>query len=58
MEPGSILADRYRVGETLGKRLGGHNVDYAQFDTSAPMDAALFKFLGARSKFERARKVG
>jgi uncharacterized protein (DUF58 family) len=44
--------------ETLGKRLGGHNVDYAQFDTSAPMDNALFKFLGARRKFERARKVG
>jgi uncharacterized protein (DUF58 family) len=44
--------------ETLGKRLGGHNVDYAQFDTSQPMDRALFKFLGARRKFERARKVG
>ena len=44
--------------ETLAKRLGGHNVDYAQFDTSAPMDNALFKFLGARRKFERARKVG
>ena len=44
--------------ETLGKRLGGHNVDYAQFDTSAPMDNALFKFLGARRKFDRARKVG
>ena len=44
--------------ETLGKRLGGHNVDFAQFDTTAPMDNALFKFLGARRKFERARKVG
>lgn len=44
--------------ETLGKRLAGHNVDYAQFDTSTPMDSALFKFLGARRKFERARKVG
>ena len=44
--------------ETLGRRLGGHNVDYAQFDTSQPMDRALFKFLGARRKFERARKVG
>jgi uncharacterized protein (DUF58 family) len=44
--------------ETLSKRLGGHNVDYAQFDTSQPMDRALFKFLGARRKFERARRVG
>jgi uncharacterized protein (DUF58 family) len=44
--------------ETLGRRLGGHNVDYAQFDTSQPMDGALFKFLGARNRFERARRVG
>jgi len=44
--------------ETLGRRLGGHNVDYAQFDTSQPMDRALFKFLGARNRFARARKVG
>jgi uncharacterized protein (DUF58 family) len=44
--------------ETLGRRLGGHGVDYAQFDTSQPMDRALFKFLGARNRFARARKVG
>ena len=44
--------------ETLGRRLGGHRVDYAQFDTSQPMDRALFKFLGARNRFARARKVG
>ena len=44
--------------ETLGRRLGGHSVDYGQFDTSQPMDRALFKFLGARNRFERARKVG
>ena len=44
--------------ETLGRRLGGHSVDYALFDTSQPMDRALYKFLGARTKFERARKVG
>jgi uncharacterized protein (DUF58 family) len=44
--------------ETLGRRLGGHNVDYALFDTSQPMDKALFRFLGARTKFDRARKVG
>jgi uncharacterized protein (DUF58 family) len=44
--------------ETLGRRLGGHRVDYAQFDTSQPMDRALFRFLGARNRFERARRVG
>ncbi len=44
--------------DTLGRRLGSHNVDYGQFDTSQPMDRALFKFLGARNRFERARKVG
>lgn len=43
---------------TLARRLGGHGVDYAQFDTSQPMDKALFAFLGARRRFERARKVG
>lgn len=57
------LRDEYRkvmAGhiDALARRLGGHNVDYAQFDTSAPMDNALFKFLGARRRFERARKVG
>jgi uncharacterized protein (DUF58 family) len=44
--------------QTLSKRLGGQNVDYAMFDTGQPMDKALFRYLGARSKFERARKVG
>lgn len=44
--------------ETLAKRLGGQGVDYAQFDTSQPMDRALFTYLGARRRFERARKVG
>ena len=43
---------------TLAKRLGGHGVDYALFDTSQPMDKALFRYLGARQKLERARKVG
>ena len=44
--------------DTLSRRLGGHGVDYAQFDTSQPMDRALFRFLGARRRFERARRVG
>ena len=43
---------------TLAKALGGNGVDYAQFDTSEPMDRALFTFLNARRRFERARKVG
>ena len=43
---------------TLERRLGGQNIDYARFDTSTPMDRALFRFLGARRRFERARKVG
>ena len=43
---------------TLGKRLVGQGVDYAHFDTSEPMDKALFKYLGARSSIERAQKVG
>jgi uncharacterized protein (DUF58 family) len=44
--------------ETLARRLGGQNVDYAQFDTDEPMDRALFKFLSARKSLDRARKVG
>jgi len=43
---------------TLSRRLGGQGVDYAQFDTSQPMDRALFRYLGARRRFERARRVG
>jgi uncharacterized protein (DUF58 family) len=43
---------------TLARRLGGQGVDYAQFDTSQPMDRALFSYLGARRRFERSRKVG
>jgi len=57
------LRDEYRAVvathiATLGKSLGGSGVDYAQFDTSEPMDRALFSFLNARRRFERARKVG
>jgi uncharacterized protein (DUF58 family) len=44
--------------DTLARRLGGQGVDYAQFDTSQPMDRALFSYLGARRRFERSRKVG
>lgn len=57
------LRDEYRDlvtahVQTLARRLGGQNVDYALFDTSAPMDKALFRYLGLRQKLERARKVG
>ena len=57
------LRDDYRdlVGEhiaTLSRQLAGQGVDYAQFDTSQPMDRALFRYLGARRRFERSRKVG
>jgi uncharacterized protein (DUF58 family) len=44
--------------DTLGKRLVGQGVDYSHFDTSQPMDKALFAYLGARSRIERAQKVG
>jgi uncharacterized protein (DUF58 family) len=43
---------------TLGKRLAGQGVDYAHFDTSQPMDKALFAYLGARSSLERTQRVG
>jgi len=57
------LRDEYRAVvathiTTLAKSLGGSGVDYAQFDTNEPMDRALFSFLNARRRFERARKVG
>jgi uncharacterized protein (DUF58 family) len=57
------LRDDYRAlmaqhVASLGRRLTGQGVDYALFDTSQPMDKALFRYLGARRKFDRARKVG
>ena len=57
------LRDEYRTLvarhiETLARRLAGQGVDYSLFDTSQPMDRALFRYLGARRKLERARKVG
>ena len=57
------LRDDYRAlvrnhMATLARRLGGQGVDYAHFDTSLSMDRALFRYLGARRRFERARKVG
>ena len=43
---------------TLDRRLTGQGVDFAHFDTRQPMDKALFRYLAARSRFERARMVG
>lgn len=43
---------------TLSRRLGGQNVDYAQFTTDTPMDRALFRYLASRKSFDRARRVG
>lgn len=33
--------------------LAGQRADYALFDTSAPLDAALYQYLGMRQRFER-----
>jgi hypothetical protein len=39
----------------LSKRIGETRADYAMFDTSKPLDRALFTFLTARQKFTRVR---
>jgi hypothetical protein len=35
--------------------MGESRADYAVFDTSKPLDRALFAFLGARQRFTRVR---
>jgi uncharacterized protein (DUF58 family) len=40
---------------SLGRLLGEHRVDYALFDTSQPLDHALFKFLAARQRMRQTR---
>jgi uncharacterized protein (DUF58 family) len=40
---------------TLAKRMGESRADYSVFDTSKPLDRALFAFLGARQRFNRVR---
>jgi hypothetical protein len=40
---------------TLARRIGETRADYAMFDTSKPLDQALFKYLAARVKFSRVR---
>lgn len=43
---------------TLDRRLTGQGVDFSHFDTRQPMDKALFRYLAARSRFERSRMAG
>lgn len=39
----------------LSKRIGESRADYAMFDTSKPLDLALFAYLAARQRFNRVR---
>lgn len=39
----------------LGRRIGGARADYSVFDTSKPLDKALFAYLAARQRFNRVR---
>jgi uncharacterized protein (DUF58 family) len=57
--PASMRA-RYRemIGEhiaTLTRRFTENRVDYAMFDTSTPLDYALFAFLSSRERLSRVR---
>src|SRR5947209_1338149 len=40
---------------SLSRVLGENRVDYAMFDTSKPLDHALFRFLSAREKMRQTR---
>jgi uncharacterized protein (DUF58 family) len=40
---------------SLSRRIGETRADYALFDTSKPLDQALFNYLVAREKFSRVR---
>lgn len=41
---------------TLGRILGESRIDYALFDTSKPLDHALFAYLSARERLARGRR--
>lgn len=41
--------------ETISKRMAEQRIDYALFDTSTPLDFALFKFLSYREAMSRTR---
>ena len=57
--PGYLRAQyRQVVAEhtaTLGRRMREQRIDYALFDTSKPLDQALFTYLLARERFSTAR---
>jgi uncharacterized protein (DUF58 family) len=40
---------------TLSQRMGAQRIDYALFDTSKPLDQALFTYLSARERLGRVR---
>jgi uncharacterized protein (DUF58 family) len=42
---------------SLGRVLGENRVDYALFDTSKPLDQALFHFLSSRERMRQARMM-
>src|SRR5499427_159811 len=41
--------------DALSKRIGESRADYALFDTSKPLDRALFSYLASRQNFNRVR---
>jgi len=43
---------------SLKRVLGENRVDYAMFDTSKPLDHALFSFLSARERLKQTRFMG
>ena len=54
------LRDQYRALvqhhiEALGRRFTDNRIDYALFDTSVPLDYALFRYLSTRERLSRAR---
>jgi uncharacterized protein (DUF58 family) len=54
------LRQQYKklIGEhtaALAKRIGESRADYALFDTSKPLDRALFAYLASRQRFNRVR---
>ncbi len=54
------MRDRYREmmsehTKTLSKLMGENRIDYALFDTSTPLDLALFTYLSTRQRMSRVR---
>jgi uncharacterized protein (DUF58 family) len=54
------LREQYRAlvrghVEALGSRLTDLRIDYSLFDTSVPLDHALFRYLSTRERLSRAR---